>query len=146
MVKRLALFSFLLTASMVAGAWCNVNGVMYPNRSPLCRHSQQASDDNEPSVERQAEASSGSWASVRQQAIEFCAKHFPSYALQEICVSNEKEGFEDMLGNFDMPASEAARAKGFCRKHFESFALQAVCMGNERDGYQKVYGRGVRNC
>jgi hypothetical protein len=79
-----------------------------------------------------------SWAEEKAAAAARCAKTFDDYQLQAVCMSNEKEGYDKMKGNFGFAAAEALKAKARCARTFEDFQLQAVCMQNEKEGFEKL--------
>jgi len=79
-----------------------------------------------------------SWSSEKGTAAQRCAKTFDDYQLQAVCMDNEREGYNKMQGNFDLPSSVAHKAKVRCARTFDDFQLQAVFMQNEKDGYDKM--------
>jgi hypothetical protein len=78
------------------------------------------------------------WSSVQSDAARKCAKIFNMLQMQSVCMENEKDGYEKMQGNFDLPVDIVAKAKENCEKVFDMFQMQAVCMQNEKDGYEKM--------
>ncbi len=79
-----------------------------------------------------------SWSSEKRASASHCAELFENYQLQAICMKNEKDGYQQMQGNFGLPSSVAFKAKQRCADIFKSFQLQAVCMTNEKDGYDQM--------
>ena len=78
------------------------------------------------------------WSSVKSAAAKRCAKIFEDFQLQAVCMENEKEGYDNMQGDFSMPHEIARKAKNRCERVFADFQLQAVCMQNEKEGYDKM--------
>jgi hypothetical protein len=80
------------------------------------------------------------WSTEKAGALEGCRKTFDEFQLQAVCMQNEKKGYDEMQGNFGMPADVAQKAKDRCAKTFAEFQLQAVCMQNEKKGYDEMQG------
>jgi len=69
-----------------------------------------------------------------------CWRKHQGGSLQDACERNERNGWEQMQGNFGMPREIAAEAKARCRERHQSYSLQAACMRNEKKGLAELQG------
>jgi hypothetical protein len=91
-----------------------------------------------PTAAHAAEPWQQSWASVKADSAQKCAKVLDTYQLQAVCMDNEKKGYDKMQGDFGLPLDVASNAKAKCAQVFDTFQMQAVCMDNEKKGYDQM--------
>lgn len=81
-----------------------------------------------------------SWDSEKSKSLIHCKKIFPdSFAVQELCMQGEEEGFRKLQGNYGLSSDIANKAKNNCSRIFpDSFSVQDLCVQGEADGYNKL--------
>lgn len=143
--KLFPLAILALTSSAQAGIECRVGDSWYHYPSPPCadgkavefRQADMPKLQARPVKTKPVEAAGG-WEQVKPEAISRCEKRHDSMSLQAACLRNEERGYQDMQGNYDLPADVADKAKARCAARHETWSLRSACMRNESKGYKAL--------